>query len=67
MENGIVDQGLTTFEDYGFYAVDIGGNGDSDGDYDVDGAEEVVDGGEEEVDDEEVAVDDDVEEVVDGV
>ena len=36
LETEIVDQGLTTFEDYGFYDVDSGGNGDSDDDYDVD-------------------------------
>ena len=33
----IAVQDLTNFEDYGFYDVDSGGNGDSDGDYDVDG------------------------------
>ena len=66
METEIVDQGLTTFEDYGFYDVDSGGNGDNDDGYDVDcgevdGGEEVVGGGEVVVDDGEVAVDGDVE------
>ena len=60
METEIAVQGSTIFEDFGFYDVDSGGNGDSDGDYDVDGGEVVVDGGEGVVDDGEVV------DVVDG-
>ena len=58
METEIAVQDLTIFEDFGFYDVDSGGNGDSDGDYDVDGG--VVDGGEVVVDGDEVVVDGDV-------
>ena len=67
METEIAVQDLTIFEDFGFYDVDSGGNGDSDGDCGVDGGEVdgevVVDGGEGVVDDGEVVdvVDGDVE------